>query len=81
MSPFSVAAAQCKKDMPRKAELAWLVSRYLIGSWRLKIEQISVYLLSMMSPTDVKLARGHSVCAMASKSDILVFFGGGGLWF
>ena len=22
-----------------------------------------------------------SVCAMASKSDILVFFGGGGLWF
>ena len=42
-SPFSVAAAQCKKNLPRNAELAWLVSRYLIGSWRLKIEQISVY--------------------------------------
>ena len=58
-----------------------LTTLFIIGSWCLKIEQISVYLLSMMSPTDVKLARGHSVCIMASKSDILVFFGGGGLWF
>ena len=24
-----VAAAQCKKNLPRKAELAWQVSRYL----------------------------------------------------
>ena len=28
---FRVAAAQCKKNLPRKAELAWQVSRYL---WR-----------------------------------------------
>ena len=31
-SPSRVAAAQCKKILPRKAELAWQVSRYQLKS-------------------------------------------------
>jgi hypothetical protein len=37
-SPFRVTAAQCKKNLPRKAELAWQVRRYLWkGLWNFKI--------------------------------------------
>ena len=36
--PFKVAAAQCEKNLPSKAEFAWQVGMYLWkGSWNFKI--------------------------------------------